>query len=160
VLPLYASLINISSSSHWQNNPSWATAFLRRFWQICPSCFHFFGFRYNQFFLQSKVSFASSVPVLCPLGTGWPSYTPRHRVLFASPPMTRRATVEVFEPTSTSRTHKYSGSQINSESSVLILFFLQNIIRKKCSECGMLQAPCSENVFLNFTYFSVRDIFP
>jgi hypothetical protein len=33
-------------------------------------------------------------------GTGWPSYTPRHWVLFSSPPMTQRATVEIFEPTS------------------------------------------------------------
>jgi hypothetical protein len=34
-------------------------------------------------------------------GTGWPSYTPRHWVPFPSPPATRRATVEVFEPAST-----------------------------------------------------------
>jgi hypothetical protein len=38
---------------------------------------------------------------LYPPGTGWPSYTPRHWVLFSSPPMTLRAVVEVFEPTST-----------------------------------------------------------
>jgi hypothetical protein len=34
-------------------------------------------------------------------GTGWPSYTPRHWVPFSLPPMTRRATVEVFDPVST-----------------------------------------------------------
>jgi hypothetical protein len=34
-------------------------------------------------------------------GTGWPSYTPRHCVLFSSPPTTRRATVEVFDTAST-----------------------------------------------------------
>jgi hypothetical protein len=28
--------------------------------------------------------------------TGWPRYTPRHRVPFSSPSTTRRATVEVF----------------------------------------------------------------
>jgi hypothetical protein len=33
-------------------------------------------------------------------GRGWPSYTPRHWVSFSSPPTTRRATVEVFEPAS------------------------------------------------------------
>jgi hypothetical protein len=41
------------------------------------------------------------VTYLYPPGTGWPSYTPRHWVLFPSPPTTRRATVEVFEPAST-----------------------------------------------------------
>jgi hypothetical protein len=39
-------------------------------------------------------------PYLYPPGTGWPSYTPRHWVPFLSPPMTRRDTVEVFEPAS------------------------------------------------------------
>jgi hypothetical protein len=34
-------------------------------------------------------------------GTGWPGYTPRHWVPFSSPPTTRRATVEVFDPAST-----------------------------------------------------------
>jgi hypothetical protein len=28
----------------------------------------------------------------------WPGYTPRHWVSFSSPPTTRRATVEIFEP--------------------------------------------------------------
>jgi hypothetical protein len=28
--------------------------------------------------------------------TGWPSYTPRHRVPFSSPSPTRRVKVEVF----------------------------------------------------------------
>jgi hypothetical protein len=40
-------------------------------------------------------------PYLHPPGTGWPSYTPRHWVPFSSPPTTRRATVEVFDPAST-----------------------------------------------------------
>jgi hypothetical protein len=38
---------------------------------------------------------------LYPLGTGWPSYIPRHWVPFSSPPTTRRATVEVFDSAST-----------------------------------------------------------
>jgi hypothetical protein len=37
-------------------------------------------------------------------GTGWPSYTPRHWVPILSPPTTRRATVEVFDPASTRET--------------------------------------------------------
>jgi hypothetical protein len=40
-------------------------------------------------------------PFLYPPGTGWPSYTPRHLVPFLSPTTTCRATVEVFEHTST-----------------------------------------------------------
>jgi hypothetical protein len=40
---------------------------------------------------------------LNPPGTGWPSYTPRHWDPFSSPPTTRRATVEVFEPAYTRR---------------------------------------------------------
>jgi hypothetical protein len=38
---------------------------------------------------------------LYPPGTGWPSYIHRHWVPFSSPPMTRRAAVEVFEPSTT-----------------------------------------------------------
>jgi hypothetical protein len=37
---------------------------------------------------------------LYPPGAVWPSFTPRHCVPFSSPPTTRRATVEVFEPAS------------------------------------------------------------
>jgi hypothetical protein len=40
-------------------------------------------------------------PYLYPPGTGWPTYTPRHWVPFPSPPTTRRATVEIFDTTST-----------------------------------------------------------
>jgi hypothetical protein len=40
-------------------------------------------------------------PYLYPPGTGWPGYTPRHWVPFSSPHATCRATVEVFEPSST-----------------------------------------------------------
>jgi hypothetical protein len=39
-------------------------------------------------------------------GTGWPSYTPGHRVPFSSPSATRKATVEVFQPPSTRRWSK------------------------------------------------------
>jgi hypothetical protein len=47
--------------------------------------------------LEGQVpGFVSPPPV-----TGWPSYTPRHWVPFSSPPRTRRATVEVLEPSST-----------------------------------------------------------
>jgi hypothetical protein len=39
-------------------------------------------------------------PYLCPPGTGWPRYTLGHWLPFPSPLTTRRATVEVFYPTS------------------------------------------------------------
>jgi hypothetical protein len=38
---------------------------------------------------------------LYPSGVWWPGYIPRHWVPFLLPPTTRRATVEVFDPTST-----------------------------------------------------------
>jgi hypothetical protein len=38
------------------------------------------------------------VPILYPPATGWPGYTPRHRIPVSSSPATRRATVEVFDP--------------------------------------------------------------
>jgi hypothetical protein len=44
-----------------------------------------------------------------PPGTRWPSYTPRHWVPFSSPPSTRRATVEVFDPASTRRSPSIPG---------------------------------------------------
>jgi hypothetical protein len=50
-------------------------------------------------------NFEDQVPVFTYIvfspGTGWPSYTRRHWIFFSSPPTTRRATMEVFEPTST-----------------------------------------------------------
>jgi hypothetical protein len=54
-------------------------------------------------FLDSKVVSLASSPstwrtrslYLCPPVTGWPSYTPRHRIPFPSPSATRRTTVEV-----------------------------------------------------------------
>jgi hypothetical protein len=47
------------------------------------------------------VTWRATSTYLYPPGTGYPSYTPRHWVPFSSPPTTRRATVEVFEPIST-----------------------------------------------------------
>jgi hypothetical protein len=41
------------------------------------------------------------IPVFISPGTGWPSYNPRHLAPFSSPPVTRRDTVEVFDPAST-----------------------------------------------------------
>jgi hypothetical protein len=51
--------------------------------------------------LKTVPTWRARSPYLYPPVTGWPSYTPRHWVPFSSPPTTRRATVEVFEPAST-----------------------------------------------------------
>jgi hypothetical protein len=51
--------------------------------------------------LETPPTWRTRYPYLYPPGTGWPSYTPRHWVPFSSPPTTRRAMVEVFEPAST-----------------------------------------------------------
>jgi hypothetical protein len=58
---------------------------------ILGSCFRF----------EIPPTWRTRSPYLYPPGTGWPSYTPRHRVPFSSPFTTRRTTVEVFEPAST-----------------------------------------------------------
>jgi hypothetical protein len=51
--------------------------------------------------LLSQIPDSPNLEGQVPSGTGWLSYTPRHWVPFSSPPTTRRATVEVFEPAST-----------------------------------------------------------
>jgi hypothetical protein len=54
-------------------------------------------------------------PYLYPPGTGWPSYTPKHWVPFTSPPMTRKSTVEIFEPASTQSIRSLLGNDsVNS----------------------------------------------
>jgi hypothetical protein len=86
---------------HRRNCHFWAMAFLRRFCQIW-SGFHFFGFRNSNCFAEQGRQYIAQHPTwrtrslyLCPPVTGWPSYAPRHRLLFSSP-TTRRGTVEVF----------------------------------------------------------------
>jgi hypothetical protein len=54
-------------------------------------------------------------PYLHPPATGWPSYAPRQWVPFSSPPTTRRAMVEVFEPVSTRETAQ---SQVQRQSHI------------------------------------------
>jgi hypothetical protein len=49
---------------------------------------------------ETSLTLRARSPYLYPPGTGWPSYTFRHWVPFSSPPTTRMATVEVFEPAS------------------------------------------------------------
>jgi hypothetical protein len=69
-------------------------------------------------------------PYLCPLGTGWPSYTPRHWVPYSSPPTTRRATVEVFEAASirgTSIQRVFNTSVRTSEVTLRLLYKAQPV---------------------------------
>jgi hypothetical protein len=70
---------------------------------IGPSDFPFFGFRNNNSFTDQGRQPCAQPPTrrtrslyLCPPVTGWPSYTPRHRIPISSPSTTRRAPVEVF----------------------------------------------------------------
>jgi hypothetical protein len=51
--------------------------------------------------IRDSPTWRAMFPCLYPPGTGWPGYSPRHWVPFTSPPTTRRATVEVFDPAST-----------------------------------------------------------
>jgi hypothetical protein len=51
--------------------------------------------------IWDSVTWRATSLYLYPPGTGWPCYTPRHRVPFSLPPTTRRPMVEVFEPAST-----------------------------------------------------------
>jgi hypothetical protein len=55
--------------------------------------------------LETTPTWSARSPHLYPPGTGWPRYTPGHWVPFLSPLTTRRATVEVFYPTSTQDTN-------------------------------------------------------
>jgi hypothetical protein len=47
---------------------------------------------------ETPPTWRARFPYLYPPGTGWPSYTPGHWVPFTSSLTTRRATVEIFEP--------------------------------------------------------------
>jgi hypothetical protein len=51
--------------------------------------------------LETPQTWRARYPHLYPPGTGSPGYTPRHWVLFSSPPTTCRAMVEAFELVST-----------------------------------------------------------
>jgi hypothetical protein len=50
---------------------------------------------------QTTPTWRARSPYLYPPGTWWPSYTRRYWVPFSSPPTTRRAAGEVFDPAST-----------------------------------------------------------
>jgi hypothetical protein len=50
---------------------------------------------------ETSPTWRARSPYLYPPRRRWPIYTPRHWVPFSSPPTTRRATVEVFDPAST-----------------------------------------------------------
>jgi hypothetical protein len=55
---------------------------------------------FNCLRFETPPTWRARSPYLYHPGTGWPSYTPRYWVPFSSPPTTRRAMVEVFEPAS------------------------------------------------------------
>jgi hypothetical protein len=51
--------------------------------------------------IRSSSNLVREVPVFISPGTVWPSYIPKQRVLFSSPPTTRRAAEQLFQPTYT-----------------------------------------------------------
>jgi hypothetical protein len=84
-----------------------------------------------------------------PPGTEWPSYTPRHWVPFSSPSTTRRATVEVFEPSSTrALIYYFNKLQQNTVGAVFLLCqlwsFLMNWQRSEFAPvlCQFLGRSC------------------
>jgi hypothetical protein len=66
--------------------------------------------------LETLPTWRARSPYLYPPGTGWSSYTPRYWVPFSSPPTTRRAMGEIFDPASTWDLRL--DSQLNSTPSV------------------------------------------
>jgi hypothetical protein len=54
---------------------------------------------------ESLSTWRARSPFLCPPGTGWSNYIPRHWVPFSSSPTTCKAMVEVFDHTSTRETY-------------------------------------------------------
>jgi hypothetical protein len=56
--------------------------------------------------------------------TGWVNYTPRQGVAFSSPPMTRRAAVNVFEPGSTPRKWLRTGRILRWTQPISGLYFI------------------------------------
>jgi hypothetical protein len=75
-------------------------------------------------------------PYLYLPGIRWPSYNPRHWVTFSSPPTTRRATVEAFEPASKRGFTNVNcvlknNFRSNFGGSVLSLYVLQGITGKQ-----------------------------
>jgi hypothetical protein len=74
--------------------------------------------------IRCSPNLEGQVPHLYPIGTGWPSCNPRHWVTFSSPPMTRRATVELFEPTSKRGLSTESESESHCYWRIVSLFVL------------------------------------
>jgi hypothetical protein len=50
--------------------------------------------------IWDSITWRATSPYLYPPGTEWPSYTPRHWILFSWPPTAHRAMVVVFKPAS------------------------------------------------------------
>jgi hypothetical protein len=95
---------------------------------------------------ETPPNWRATFPYLYPPETGWPSYTPRHWVPFSSPPTTRRATVEVFDPVST-RLNNYAGEhqqQIFCHDMLCKLVVSQLLVSKEASteleECPLTEA--------------------
>jgi hypothetical protein len=97
----------VSPSSSYSLEEQLYLAFLRKLRQVCHQIFASLDFRTTFLFteqdhqpcVQHPTWRTSSLYLSHPV-TGWSIYTLRHRVHFSSSSTTRRAAVEVFEPTS------------------------------------------------------------
>jgi hypothetical protein len=89
--------------------------------------------------IRYSPTWRAKIPYLYPPRTGWAGYTPRHWVAFSSPPTTRRATVEVFDTTST---RVLTGSPKLSSLKPLCTDRVKNTVSKSNSfgACGFVAA--------------------
>jgi hypothetical protein len=97
-------------------------------------------------------------PSLYSPGTGWPGYTPRHWVPLSSPPMTSRATVEVFEPASTRGTERVenAASQLLHHCVLRICCLATGVFSKPFPSNGCLcwlRSSCLEQICHNILSF-------
>jgi hypothetical protein len=102
-------------------------------------------------------------PYLYPPGIWWPSYTPRHWVPFRRLLWTRRATVEVFDPASTTRplttwwileewviTSRHEPRRKHSSSIVaFVSVAARTCLPSPCPETAVVYRPISRSVHSN-----------
>jgi hypothetical protein len=87
-----------------------------------------------------------------PPGTGWPIYSPSPWVPFSSPPTTSRATVQVFEPTST-RT-----STLNCQSQSHMATDGQSVSKSWCrTDLGLMTRYYSLTITVLFLWGALSD---
>jgi hypothetical protein len=90
----------------------------------------------------------------------WPGYTPRHWVPFSSPPVARRATVELFDPASTQDDFSFKAQQglhrkHLSHHCVFSRWWGKNGSRELFPSNGCCTVACLHGCSLNWAYMSL-----